>query len=235
MKMGSYYFGMIQEVYAPTDMKNVSKYQYEYQVLVTGEDYATIPCRCVMRDLFGSNDDFDDIVHGLGDKVMVEFPRGDQSVGVIQHSTRNYVAPQNVALGKHWRTRFNQIVKYIDQNGNYSVTSDQGPNLQVNTSTIVLDDSVGDNIQIDKNAKTLTINANGWNVNVSGDANINVTGDANINGKDVNVTASGNAVVQGGSIQLNGSSGQVLTTVTDPIVDSIYGEPTQGVPTVQAG
>jgi hypothetical protein len=235
VKMHGYFFGMIQEVYSPIDPKNVSKYQYEYQVMLTGNEYATIPMRCIRKDSFGSGDDFDDMIMQAGDKVMVQFPRGDRSVGIIHHSTRNYVAPQNTALGRHWRTRFNQIVKYIDANGNYSVTSDQGPNLQVNTSTIVLDDASGDKITIDKSAKSITIDCGTWNVNVSGNATIKVTGDVSLTAANVDVTAQENAIVKAASIQLNGSSGQVLTTVTDPVIDTIFGEPTMGVPTVVAG
>lgn len=51
----------------------------------------------------------------------------------------------------------------------------------------------------------------------------------------VDLTAGGNVVVAGAQIQLNGSSGMVLTTVTDPVVDLITGAPTVGVPTVLAG
>ncbi len=51
----------------------------------------------------------------------------------------------------------------------------------------------------------------------------------------MNLTASGNLVATGAQIQLNGSTGDVLTTITDPVVDLITGVPTVGVPTVKAG
>jgi len=233
--MHGYYFGMISEVYPPTDIRNVGKTQYEYQVVVTGDGYASIPCRCIRKDEFGSRDDFDDMIMQVSDKVMVKFPRGDRSLGVITESTRNYVVPQNPSLGRHWRRRFNKVVQYIDQNFNYSVTSDAGPNLQINTSTIILDDASGESITIDKTAKTITINANTFTVNVQGNATFQISGDADVKAANANVNASGNVVIQGGMIQLNGDSGQVLTTVTMDVIDSIYGEPSVGVPTVVAG
>lgn len=83
----------------------------------------------------------------------------------------------------------------------------------------------------------LTITANGdTNITTQGKTTITSTGDivANTQG-DANITASGNAVVQASQIELNGTAGQVLTNLTDPVIDTIFGEPTMGVPTVQAG
>ena len=127
MNLPSYYFGMIDEVYAPDDVRNSSRYQYEYQVLVIGEDYASIPVRCIREDRYGSRDNFEDVILGVAAKVMVMFPRGDKSMGIIQHATRAYVAPQDPTLGVYWANRFNKVVRYIDKDGNYSVTSDAGP------------------------------------------------------------------------------------------------------------
>lgn len=90
------------------------------------------------------------------------------------------------------------------------------------------------------------------NVTTGGKANVKATGDATIDaggkatvksggdtvinaGGDCNVTASGKAVVKASEIDLNGSAGMVLTTVTDPVVDTIFGAPTQGIPTVKGG
>jgi len=65
---------------------------------------------------------------------------------------------------------------------------------------------------------------------------ITTTGDTSITaGGKVDVTASANATVTAAEIHLNGSAGKVLTTVTDPVVDTIFGTPTQGVATVKAG
>jgi hypothetical protein len=244
MRLDSYYFGMITNVYPPDSVDNVSKYQYEYQVLITGEDYAQIPTRCIRADLFGSRGDFEDVVLEVATKVMVLFPRGERSVGVIQSGTRNYVAPINGSLGKHWRNRFNKIVRYIDKDGNYSVTSDQGPNLSVKTDKIVIDDSSGNQIILDKASKTLFIKSGELKIDVSGnialnvakDSNVSVTGDCNVkvSGK-AKIEVSGDCEVKAATISLNGKGGKVLTTESDPIIDSIFGEPSTGVDTVKAG
>jgi len=233
--LDSYYFGMIQNVWPPDHVDNSGKYQTEYEVLVTADGYAAIPTRCIREDRFGGQDSFEDIIMAVGDKVMIKFPRGDRSCGVIQHGTRAYVAPQNPAMGQYWMNRFNKVVRYIDKDGNYSVTSDSGPTLQVNTNKIVLDDSTGESIIIDKEAATLTINAKTWQVNIQGDATIAVTGDTTLTTNKLTATCQGKAVIQAESVEVQGSNGQVLTTMTDPVVDSIFGEPTMGVETFKAG
>lgn len=243
-RLEGYYFGMITNVYLPTDKENASKYQYEYQVLITGEDYAQIPVRCIRQDSFGSRDDFEDVILNVADKVMVKFPRGDRSFGIIESCTRNYVVPQDPSLGRHWRNRFNKIVRMIDKDGNYSVTSDQGPNLHVKTDKIILDDSAGQKVTFDKKSKTLTIECNELKVQVVGNATVDVKGNlkatvggdmtANVTGK-ATVKIGGDAKIDAANIFLNGSGGKVLTTKTDPVVDTIWGQPTEGVETLKAG
>ena len=272
--LDSYYFGMISEVYDPAHKRNSSKYQYEYQVVVTVEDYAQVPFRCIREDRYGTADDFEDIILTPGTKVMVKFPRGDRSVGVIQHGTRAAVAPMDPKLGRHWRNRFNKIVRYIDKDGNYSVTSDGGPNMHVKVDKIILDDSAGEQIILDKEKKTIFVNCKDFtievkqnvtmnvakdsniaikgnaNVSVEGDATVAVKGNVKVFGKNVEATAeqnmkakckeleaeaSGNAKIKAKKIVLNEDMGEVLTTVTDPVVDTIFGVPTKGVKTVKAG
>lgn len=238
-----YYFGMITNVYAPTDKENASKYQTEYQVLVTGEGYASIPCRCITAETIGSGDDFDDTIFKVATKVMVQFPRGDASLGVITGCTRAYAAPQDPGLGRHWRKRFNKLVQFIDKDGNYSIVSDAGPNLHINTDKIIIDDSAGQKITFDKASKTLTIECNTMNIKVAGDATVSVTGNLTASCKDLSAKAGGKASIEAGgdcdvkaaNITLNGKSGKVLTTETDPVVDTIFGTPTMGVDTVKSG
>jgi Gp5-like OB domain-containing protein/type VI secretion system (T6SS) baseplate-like injector VgrG len=70
---------------------------------------------------------------------------------------------------------------------------------------------------------------------VGGNLTIAVTGNVTITCAQASITASGDAEVTAATIKLNGSAGDVLTTVTDPVVDTIFGIPTVGVPTVKAG
>jgi hypothetical protein len=74
-----------------------------------------------------------------------------------------------------------------------------------------------------------TVQAGGKvSVTAGGDASVDATG-------DVAVKAGGNAKIDASKIMLNGSSGQVLTTVSSPLVDNITGAPSMGVETVTAG
>lgn len=258
MTLDSFYFGMIQAVYDPTKVENASKYQYEYQVVITVDDYASIPVRCIRADASGGHDNFDDLILEVGSKVMVRFPRGDRSLGIIECSTRNYVAPQNPALGVHWRNRFNKIVRYIDKDGNYSVTSDQGPNLHVKTDKVVLDDSVGEQIILDKASKTLFIKADEWKidltgnmtmnvaknstinvtgdvkVSVKGNAEVDVTGDAKVKAKNIEATAKMNAKVKAKLISLNGEVSGITTENSHfGVVDFLTGVPVNASKTVK--
>jgi len=80
----------------------------------------------------------------------------------------------------------------------------------------------------DKSANIVEMKAAGITVTVNGKAEINASG-------DVSVVAGGKAEVQGATVELNGSVGQVLTNITDPVIDLITGAPTTGVPIVLAG
>lgn len=235
MKLNGYYFGTITNVYEPKDKINSSGYQYQYQVLITADEYAQLPCRCIRGDIFGTNDDFEDVVLEVGAKVMVMFPRGDSSLGIIQGGTRHYPAGQNASLGKHWRNRFNSIVRYIDKDGNYSVTSDSGPSFKLTKNTVELNDSVGEKIVLDKASKTITIDAKDLKINIKNAMSVTVSGDVTLNCKNVDVTASNNATITAKEINLNGDMGEVLTTKTMPLVDNITGQPSIGVRNVKAG
>lgn len=100
----------------------------------------------------------------------------------------------------------------------------------------IIMDSAGIKIE-DKNSNRITQNAAGTKIednngNIvemkAGEVNITVAGKCTVN-------SSGETVVNASTIKLNGASGDVLTNVTDPIVDTIYGVPTVGVPTVKSG
>lgn len=92
-------------------------------------------------------------------------------------------------------------------------------------------------VKLDAGANTMTVTSDQQTVTMSpSGVAVNVTGNATVQASgNINATAGGNIVAQGSQIQLNGSAGQVLTTVTDPVIDLITGAPTTGVPTVFAG
>lgn len=132
-----------------------------------------------------------------------------------------------------------------------------------NKSTpLLLDESSGNVIVIDSETDTITIQDNSGNfvslandsiivngvtkkveimstisVNITApECTIQTTGDTNIlqSGGDCNITASGDTTVTATNINLNGSAGHVVTSLTDPI-DLIFGLPQQGLVNVKAG
>lgn len=133
------------------------------------------------------------------------------------------------------------------------INADTAVDLQVGSTSsgAVLDMEIGptdDNLNVVNPTLSLTIQSDGTtnlsvgqgkvtiSITPDGKLSINTSADADVNvGGDCNLTAGGNVVVAGSQIELNGSAGMVLTTVTDPVVDLITGAPTQGVQTVLAG
>ena len=84
--------------------------------------------------------------------------------------------------------------------------------------------------------KNVEVNCVDVDVTASGKANVDVSSDANITvGGDTNLTSNGKTVVKASEVDIQGSTGEVLTSVTDPVVDTIFGEPTTGVLTFKAG
>lgn len=84
-------------------------------------------------------------------------------------------------------------------------------------------------LQIDHSSATLRLDKGG-DITITANSNININANAGCN-----IKSSGKTVVTASEIDLNGSSGKVLTDATQPIVDSIFGEPAMGVSTVKAG
>lgn len=232
--MNGIFVGTIQKVYAPGDQNNSNGYQYEYSCLVTVDNFATIPCNhCIRSDDDGFGDDYEDKILKPGASVLILFPQIGHGVGIIMGAVRNYAKAMDPSLGNYWRKRYNQVNMYIDQNNNFSITSDSGPNLQINTSNIVIDDSAGDNITLDKANKIMTINANKWQVNVVGDANVAVGGNLNATVQgNANLTAQGDVVAQGKTIQLNGKKSGITTANSHQgVIDLITGVPVEPSPT----
>lgn len=112
----------------------------------------------------------------------------------------------------------------LDRNGTATLTTNADTNLNV-TGNI--------NITVQGNA---VVQCNDVSVNAQGKADIQIGADATIQvGGDAKATISGKLIAKASEIDLNGTAGKILTTATDPVVDTIFGTPTVGVPTVKAG
>lgn len=144
---------------------------------------------------------------------------------------------------------YNGINVAISPDGSFMIsfkgaTNNQGAPTNPNLSTVWTIGPDG-SFQFMHPAITLNADASGVltanaksdiNLIAGGDLNATVQGDANIQTQgDTKVTASGKATIQASAIEFNGSAGEVLTNKTDPVIDTIFGEPTMGVPSVQAG
>jgi hypothetical protein len=220
-------YGTVQAVFPPGVPQNVNGYQYEYYVLAVGDNYAQVPLHHVLvSDEFGAFDEFNDRVLEKNQKVLVAVLR-DYSMPVIVGAIRNSRTITSAALGHHWTRRFNKVNTSIDKDSNWSVKSDSGPSAQVNTDSVVLDDSSGEKIVLDRVNKIMTIEANRWTVIVNGDASIKAQG-------NVTVEAGGNADVKAENVTLAGEDGGVLTTATQPTC-YVTGIPFKGSGKVKAG
>lgn len=182
--MDSIYLGIVVAVYPPNHEQNVSKYQYEYAVMVSMQDYAQIRINnAVISDPLGQIDDYDYAVLDVGCKVLVAFVNKNRTAAVILGGLRNYAKPILPDMGVHWTRRFNRIEMGIDQTNSWFIKSDHGPHARVEPNQIKFDDSQGQSIVIDKPSKTITISSENWTVNIRKNATINVGDNANISVK----------------------------------------------------
>ena len=263
MKYFGTYIGTVTAVHPPSSNLNVSRYQYEYAVNVTVEGFAQIPVRgCVQVDRDGSFDNFEHNILLPGSCVLMIFPNGNISAGIIMGAIRNYKGTMPTISGSQqtWMKRYNKFQLSIDNNYNFWAQSDSGPYASVQTSQVVLDDSAGENLTLNKDTNTTTLNTKEFVTNVADSSQTTVANNATVtigqngtltvNGNvtmtvqgNVSLTVqgnlqaqvTGNATIQAATIKLNGGAGNVLTTETMDVVDSIYGEPSIGVPTVFSG
>lgn len=263
------YPGTVTEVKSPDNSMNYNKVQYEYSVQVYMKHFSSVILpNCIVMDEFGAHDDYNDRTLKIGQRVVVMFINGNQNSPIIIGSLRNFTSKIDSTLGHHWERRFNKITQGITSDFNYYLVSDAGPRFDLKTNQISLDDSAGESIILDKDSKTLTINANEWkinivnnstfttgkqlnvsvgencdvaigkdcNVTINGKANLTVQGDAQITANaNLKADVSGNCDLKASQISLNGQSGSVLTTETQPLVDMITGIPSIGVVDVFAG
>lgn len=124
-------------------------------------------------------------------------------------------------------------VLQIKTDGSFEFNHDSIDILANRSGTLNITTKVDCNIQAQGN---MIVGCKDANVTASGDLNAQVTGKGTVNtGGDCTLTAGGKVVITGAETDVQGSSGKVLTTVTDPVVDTIFGTPTEGVPKFKAG
>ena len=192
------------EVHAPGSDQNFNKYQYEYSIVISGNNNCSIPLtHALSMDDFGTVDDYNDKVGVIGQKVCVMCFRGDLSQPMIIGAIRNTTDITDPTAGRFWKRRFNGIEEWIDKDGNWSVTSDNEQNIQLNQEYILIDNASGESIRIDKASKTITVNAGkDWTMQLSGNCNINCV--------NANITASSVVTVEAPLVKLGKSAGEAV-------------------------
>ena len=109
-----------------------------------------------------------------------------------------------------------------------SINIDVDGSFQIKHSTVTL--------RLDKSGTVSLKALKDLEMAITGNVSITLNGDATINAQGkCDIISSGKTTITASEIDLNGSTGKVLTTSTDPVVDTIYGTPTMGVPTVKSG
>ncbi len=184
------YFGTVEKVFSPTDSLNISKYQYEYRVQVTTGGFAQVPVNnCIRMDSDGSFDNYNDNILLPGSMVVVTFLKGNLSHGIIIGAVRQYTQKQPTIPDskQQWKKRYNRFELSIDNQYNWLAKSDSGPYATVKTNLVRLDDSVGENLTLDKDTQTTTLNTKELVTNVKSDSRTTIDHDAVIEVKN-NVT-----------------------------------------------
>lgn len=128
------------------------------------------------------------------------------------------------------------------------VSPDRAPTtLQIDSlGNVQVDTNANQQLKMDRVAKTIKVTNGGTSILMdqnstliqtdSKDTVINATAACKINtGANTEIKAGGKCTIDAPEINFNGAAGPILTEVTDPIIDYIYGAPTQGVKTVKSG
>jgi hypothetical protein len=207
------FYGSIEDVYPPNHTYNRSKTQYEYKVLITHDAYSQIPTHCIRLDSYGSYHNFEDAILAKGYRVLVQFPREEGTVGVIIGGIRSVNnKPIKSEEGYFYRQRFNEIETYINNLGTWQVKSDDGPSITLSKDKVILDDSKGDKITLDKVTKTITVECQDWNVVVRNNVTIQVNNDAIINVANSTTLTTKNLVANTENATINTSQKAVINS-----------------------
>jgi hypothetical protein len=215
------FYGVVEEVYAPNHIHNRSKVQYEYKVLITHDAYSQMPTHCTRMDSYGSYHNFEDAILAKGYRVLVQFPRAEGTIGIIIGGIRTTVNKKiDSNEGYFYRQRFNEIETYINNLGTWQVKSDDGPSMTLTKDKIVLDDSKGDKITVDKVTKTITMECQDWNVIVRNNVNIQVNNDAVINVTNNTTVTTKNLVANTENATINSSQKTTVNSKQDATVNA---------------
>lgn len=249
-------FGVIKQIYSINDPNNISGLSTEYDVDVIEQDMnrgvAPITYKnCLSVDALGSVADFFEKnfrEQTLSDNLQLPLTKGQNGATVLVLCL-DATTGKGVVLGglNHPDRPTTLIDNQPRLSGQYNgvgiaINPDGSCSLTFNGAT----DNDGNPTNPSQGTTIFQIKTDGSfeftnsSVDILGDKSgaltITTTGDTTINASgDCNVTASGKVVVTGSEIDLNGSTAEVLTNISMPVIDSIFGEPSIGFPSVKTG
>lgn len=240
--------GIILQVVYPDDPKNSTKNRVEYMLQVKGQLYPNAVDMRKSGGIYNYQEQvrkpteksftgkLDKSVYNEnldGEYVYVLFLEGNGDIPIIiggaEHPRKSAYKKKKKSDGLYQIEEFNGVEISTDKDGNFLISQvgKKDPNGKIlNTSAVgsyIKVYGTSKKIEVFSAANKITLENNKLTIDVTGTADINV---------------SGNATIDAAQIQLNGSTAPILTGTaqgTDPVVDSIYGQPTVGVSTVKAG
>jgi hypothetical protein len=247
--------GIVVRAYVASDTNNLTKLTTEYDVLVfeqnedRGSSVVTYR-NCISAEAMGSIPDFLEktlrireggaaalinTTNQNGAVVLIECLDGmsDKAIiiGAVTHPDRPTTL---VNTQPYLQGEYNGLNIEVANDGSATLTfkgatDNDGNVVDSSQGNTVVSIETDGSFQIQHSTITFRLDRNGTaTLTTNQDLDLNVTG-------DVNATVNGTCSVTAEEINLNGDGGMVLTTETDPVVDSIFGVPTIGVPNVKSG
>jgi hypothetical protein len=205
-KLSGLYYGSITKVIPPNSKESLTKYQYEYDVYLTIDNYAQQTYRCTVMDgWFGSPIDYADHVLDQDYRVLVMFAQGLPHIGVIMGGSRKAEIKPKVTDGPSFLQHLRQTETEITPDGTYAVRTLDGETGPVASEILLTPDDITltadkvtglNEIKIDNANDAVTIKCGDLKITVRGDNTVTIAGDATLKvAGDVNLTC-GNANVK---------------------------------------
>lgn len=257
--------GMIANIYPVSDPKNISKLTTEYDVTVIQQDsnkgIASVTYKnCMSAEGFGSIADFFERnlrTRGTSDQQDPSIDFKGQSGAIVLLMCLDALTEKAIIISAlthpdrvttlidaqpRLAGTYNGVSILINPDGSTSLTfagatDENGDPVDASQGNTVVSIATDGSFQVEHDTITfglaksgvVTLNANS-DVTIQTQSNLNITTSA-----DTVVNASGKVTINGSETDIQGDSGMVLTNITDPVIDSIFGEPTMGVPDFKAG
>ncbi len=257
--------GMIANIYPVNSPKNISKLTTEYDVTVIQQDsnqgIASVNYKnCMSAEGFGSIADFfernlrarstsgqqDPSIDFKGQNgaivLLMCLDALTEKAIIISALTHPDRTTTLIDAQPRLAGQYNGVSVLINPDGSTSLTfagatDNNGVPLDASQGNTVVSIATDGSFQIKHSTITLGLAKSGVvTLNATSDVSIQTQTKLNITtSADTIINATGKVTINGSETDVQGNGGTVLTNKTDPVIDSIFGEPTMGVPTFKAG